>query len=136
MGHLAQRGALEADTPERELDVRRRALTLFAAHHVAAIVVFASGFALMRLRGWSFSYPRWLAVKVGLTVFLLVPLLAMHAWVCRVWIARGLVEAEEKGVSKRLARGLSMDEMLRALAVPLLAVAVPLLLWLSLARPF
>jgi hypothetical protein len=42
----------------------------------------------------------------------------------------------EKGASKRLGRGLSMDEMLRALALPLLGVAVPLMLWLSLARPF
>jgi hypothetical protein len=29
-----------------------------------------------------------------------------------------------------------MEEMLRALAVPLLCLAVPLLVWLSLARPF
>jgi hypothetical protein len=29
-----------------------------------------------------------------------------------------------------------MDEMLRALAAPLLALALPLLVWLSVRRPF
>jgi hypothetical protein len=135
-GHVAQRGALGAGSPAEELAVRRRVLTLFAVHHLAALVAFASGFGLMRLRGWGFGYPRWLAVKIGLTLFLLVPLVGMHAWVCRFWIAPGLAEAEASGLSKRLARGLSVEEMLRALAVPLLGVAVPLLLWLSLARPF
>ena len=35
----------------------------------------------------------------------------------------------------RLARGIGMDDMIRTLAVTLLGVAVPLLIWLSLARP-
>jgi hypothetical protein len=135
-GHVAQRGALSVGSASEELEARRRALAVFSVHHLAAAVAFASGFALMRLRGWSFSYPRWLAVKVGLTIFLVVPLVGMHAWVCRFWIAPGLAEMREKGASKRLGRGLSMDEMLRALALPLLGVAVPLMLWLSLARPF
>jgi hypothetical protein len=127
---------MAVDSASEELWVRRRALTVFAVHHVAALVVLLSGVALMRARGWSFSYPRWLALKAGLTLFLLVPLVGMHAWVCRLWIAPGLREAEATGASKRLARGLSMEEMLRALAVPLLCLAVPLLVWLSLARPF
>jgi len=135
-GHVAQRAAVGVGSAAEELEARRRALVVFAVHHLAALAVFATGLLLMRLRGWSFSYPRWLAVKVGLSIFLLAPLVGMHAWVCRVWIAPGLAEARETGVSKRLARGLSMEEMMRALAVPLLAVAVPLLLWLSLTRPF
>jgi hypothetical protein len=135
-GHVAQRGALGSSSASEELEARRRALLVFAVHHLAALVILASGLLLMRSRGWGFSYPRWLAVKIGLTLFLLVPLVGMHAWVCRLWIAPGLAQAKATGTSKRLARGLSMEEMLRALAVPLLGVAVPLLLWLSLARPF
>jgi len=135
-GHLAQREALDAASTPEELSVRRRALTLFGVHHLAALAAFGSGWFLMRLRGWSFGYPRWLAVKIGRTLLLLLPLVGMHAWVCRRWIAPGIAEAARTGGSKRLARGLSMDEMLRAIGVPLVALAAALMFWLSLSRPF
>lgn len=59
----------------------------------------------------------------------------MHAWICHGWIARGLRQTVAPPFSKDLARGIAMDEMLRALAVPLLAAALPLVFWLSLRRP-
>lgn len=62
----------------------------------------------------------------------MVPLEAFHAYVNHVWIAGALRE----GSSRRLERGSGLDDMIRSLAVPLLGAAVPLLLWLSLRRPF
>jgi hypothetical protein len=38
--------------------------------------------------------------------------------------------------AKDLERGLGMEDMWRALAAPLLALALPLLVWLSVARPW
>ena len=60
----------------------------------------------------------------------------MHAWVCHVWIARGLRQTAAPPFSKDLARGIGMDDMIRALAAPLLGVAVPLIVWLSAKKPF
>jgi hypothetical protein len=74
-------------------------------------------------------------VKIGLTAFLLLPLEAMHAWICHGWIARGLLQTDAPPFSKDLARGIGMDDMLRALALPLLSLALPLMVWLSLRRP-
>jgi hypothetical protein len=104
--------------------------------HAAFVLAILSGFLLLRERHWGLGHARWLAVKIGLTLFLLVPLEAMHAWICHVWIARGLAQTAAPPFSKDLVRGIGMDDMLRALAAPLLALAVPLLVWLSLKRPF
>jgi hypothetical protein len=104
--------------------------------HAAFVLALAAGFALLQHRHWGLGQARWLAVKIGLTVFLLVPLEAMHAWICHVWIARGLVQTAAPPLSKDLVRGIGMDDMLRALAAPLLVTALPLLVWLSLRRPF
>ena len=49
-----------------------------------------------------------------------------------VWIARALRD----GPARLLERGIGLDDMVRTLAIPLLGVAVPLLFWLSLRRPF
>jgi hypothetical protein len=67
---------------------------------------------------------------------LVLPLEAMHAWVCHVWIDRGLRQTPAPPFSKDLARGIGMDDMIRALAAPLLGVAIPLIVWLSVSRPF
>lgn len=135
-GHLARRGALQAGDAAEELEGHRRALVIAHVQHAAALAAWGSGAWLMRERGWGIGYPGWLAVKVGLTVFLLVPLEALHAWACHLWIAPGLVEVAGGAASKRLARGLGIEQMVRSLALPLLGVAVPLMAWLSLARPF
>ncbi len=37
---------------------------------------------------------------------------------------------------KDLSRGLGVEEMLRAIGFPLLGIALPLVLWLSLGGPF
>jgi hypothetical protein len=125
-----RRGEAEA------LRARRRLHPLLTVEHAAFALAVGSGFLLLQHRHWGLGHARWLAVKIGLTLFLLVPLEAMHAWICHVWIARGLAETAAPPLSKDLARGIGMDDMLRALAAPLLALAVPLLVWLSLKRPF
>jgi hypothetical protein len=106
-----------------------------AARHAGLVVALAAGLLLLRHRQWGLEHARWLAVKIGLTAFLLVPLEAMHAWIWHGWIARGLRQTAEPPFAKDLVRGIGMEDMLRALAAPLLAIALPLIVWLSLARP-
>jgi hypothetical protein len=119
-----------------ELRARRSLRHLVAAEHAFLALALASGLALMAGRGWGLGRARWLGLKLGLVVFLLVPLEAMHAYVCHVWIRRGLRETAAPPFSKDLARGIGMEDMLRALAIPLLGLAVPLLVWLSFVKPF
>jgi hypothetical protein len=127
--------ARRREGPAVFLDALRRARTLVAARHAAFVVALAAGLALMALRAWGLGHSRGLAVKIGLVVFLLVPMEAMHAWTWHGWIARGLRDSTAAAFSRRLERGLGVDEMLRALAVPLLGLGLPLILWLSIARP-
>lgn len=77
----------------------------------------------------------WLHLKLGLVAFLVAPLEGMHAYVCHAWIARGLRATAAPPFAKDLVRGLGMQEMIHALEVPLLGTGVPLLAWLSLAKP-
>lgn len=119
----------------RELAVRRRLRPVLLVEHAAFAVAVAAGLALLQHRHWGLGHARWLAVKIGLTVFLLVPLESMHAWICHAWIDRGLRQTAAPPFSKDLARGIGMDDMLRTLAAPLLAVALPLIVWLSVRRP-
>ena len=120
----------------RELRTLRRAQPLLAVEHGAFAIALVSGAVLMADRGFSLGHPRWFGVKLGLVAFLFVPLEAMHAYVGHVWIARGLRETPAPPFSKDLARGIGMDDMVRTLAALLLGVAVPLVVWLSRARPF
>jgi hypothetical protein len=122
--------------PQRELSARRRIRPLLAAEHAGLALALLAGVALLEARGWGPGRARWLGLKLGLTVFLVLPLEAMHAWVCHVWIARGLRQTAAPPFSRDLARGIGMDDMIRALAVPLLGVGVPLIVWLSVTRPF
>jgi hypothetical protein len=118
------------------LAARRRLQPFLLFEHVAFVLALATGLGLLAHRHWGLGHARWLAVKVGLTAFLLVPLEAMHAWIVHGWIARGLRETAAPPFSRDLARGIGMDDMLRALAAPLLAAALPLLAWLSLRKPW
>jgi hypothetical protein len=122
--------------PARELAARRRLAPVLAAEHAAFVVGIAAGVLLMSHRGWGLGHARWLTVKVGLTAFLLVPLEAMHAWIAHGWIARGLRQTSEPPLSKDLERGIGMEDMLRALAAPLLAAGLPFIVWLSSWKPF
>lgn len=122
--------------PQRELLARRRVRPLLAAEHAGLALALLAGVALLEVRGWGPGRARWLGLKLGLTVFLVLPLEAMHAWVCHVWIARGLRQTPSPPFAKDLVRGIGMDDMIRALAVPLLGVGVPLIVWLSVAHPF
>jgi hypothetical protein len=119
-----------------ELQARRRLQPLVTVEHGAFVLALAAGFALLAVRHWGLGQARWLAVKIGLTAFLLLPLEAMHAWICHGWIARGLGQTAAPPFSKDLARGVGMEDMLRALALPLLGLAVPILFWLSLRKPW
>ena len=67
--------------------------------------------------------------------FLLVPLEAMHVYIWHGWIGPGLRETAAPPFAKDLERGIGMEEMLRALAIPLLGLALPLLVWLSYVKP-
>jgi hypothetical protein len=109
---------------------------LLVVEHAGLALALLSGLALMHLRGWGPGRARWLGLKLGLAVFLVVPLEAMHAWVCHVWIARGLRQTTAPPFSKDLERGIGMDDMIRALALPLLGVGIPLMVWLSVKHPF
>lgn len=119
-----------------ELSARRSLRLLVAAEHACLALALATGLLLMTGRGWGPGRARWFGLKLGLVVFLLLPLEAMHAYVCHVWIGRGLRETAAPPFSKDLARGVGMEDMLRALAIPLLGLAVPLLVWLSVVKPF
>lgn len=135
-GLALQRRAARASEPGEALSRRGGALRATAFQHALAAAVLLSGLALMRARGWRFGYPEWLAVKIGLVAFLVAPLEAMHAYIGFAWIRVGIGESAGGSLSKTLQRGLGMEEMIRALAVPLLGVGVPLLVWLSVAKPF
>jgi hypothetical protein len=119
-----------------ELAARRRIRPLLAIEHAGLALGLLAGLALMGERGWGLGRARWLGLKLGLTLFLVVPLEAMHAWVCHVWIERGLRGTPAPPFAKDLERGIGMDDMIRAIAVPLLGLGVPLIVWLSVARPF
>lgn len=122
--------------PSVELATRRRLSPIIAIEHLALVVALATGGALMAHRAWGLGHARWLALKLGLVVFLVVPLEAMHVYIAHVWIERGLRQTSAPPFAKDLERGLGIEEMLRALAVPLLGLGLPLLVWLSLAKPF
>jgi hypothetical protein len=119
-----------------QLRARRRLQPLLLLEHAAFVIALAAGAGLLLQRHWGLGHARWLAVKIGLTLFLLVPLEAMHAWIAHAWIARGLRQTAAPPFSKDLLRGIGMDDMLRALAAPLLAASLPLLTWLSLRKPW
>jgi hypothetical protein len=119
-----------------ELAARRQLAPLLVVEHVSFAIALVAGLVLMERLGWGPSRARWFGLKLGLVAFLVLPLEALHAWVAQGWIARGLRQTSVPPFSKDLARGIAMQEMLWALAVPLLGLALPLLLWLSLARPF
>jgi hypothetical protein len=106
------------------------------AEHAALAVLLVSGFALLRHHDWGLGHARWLALKVGLVAFLVVPLETIHAFACHRWIARGLRQTQAPPFSRDLERGIGMDDMIRVLAIPLLGLGLPLILWLSIARPF
>jgi hypothetical protein len=101
---------------------------------VAFVLLLLAGFLLMWERGWAFTRFRWLGLKLGLVLLLLLPLEGMHIWIGHVWIPAAL--RGSRGGARDLDRGLSMDAMLRTLEVPLLGIGVLLVLWLSFAKPF
>jgi len=102
----------------------------------AFALLLLSGALLMQSHGWSLTRARWLGVKLGLVVFLLVPLEGMHAWIAHAWIAPGLRASSGGAFAKELLRGLGVEEMIRTLELVLLTPAVALLVWLSVWKPF
>jgi hypothetical protein len=128
--------ARRAGVPGEELSARRRLQPALVAEHAALGLLILSGFALLRHHGWGLGHARWLALKMGLVAFLVVPLETIHAVVCHRWMARGLRQTQAPPFSKDLERAIGMDDMVRVLAVPLLGLGLPLILWLSMFRPF
>ncbi len=107
-----------------------------AAEHACLVLALAAGLALMGLRGWGPGRARWFGLKLGLVAFLLVPLEAMHVYIWHGWVGPGLRATAAPPFARELERGIGMEEMLRAIAIPLLGLAVPLLVWLSVVKPF
>jgi hypothetical protein len=122
--------------PEDELEARRSSHTLRHLEAVSLAAALGVGLVLMSLHGWRLGFPRWLSTKLGLVAFLLVPLEAFRVYISLGWLGPGLSQTTAPPFSKDLARAVSMDDMLEALAVPLLVLALPVILWLSWARPF
>jgi hypothetical protein len=127
------RGRLR-DAVEPGVDPRFRFLPV--VEHASLAVTLIAGVLLLYLRGWGLGHARWLAVKLGLVALLVLPLESMHAYVNHVFIPRGLRGRAGSPASRDLSRGLGMDDMIRTLSVPLLGVSVPLLVWLSVRKPF
>jgi hypothetical protein len=122
--------------PEAELRARRSWHVLRHAETALLALGFASGLVLMNAHGWRLGYPRWLSTKLGLVAFLLVPLEGFRVYITLFWLGPGLRATEAPPFSKELERARSMEEMLGALSLPLLLIALPLILWLSWTRPF
>jgi hypothetical protein len=99
-------------------------------------VTLVSGSLLLYHRGWGLGRARWLAVKLGLVVFLVLPLESMHAYVNHVLIPRSLRGTLGPPLPRSFLRGMGVDDMIRTLSLPLLGLAVPILVWLSVAKPF
>jgi uncharacterized membrane protein len=133
---LALSRARRSGRPEDELAARRRLLPALLAEHAAVLVLFLSGLALLWHHGWGLGQARWLALKLGLVAFLVLPLEGMHAYISHRWLARGLRQTAAPPFSKDLERAIGMDDMIRAIAIPLLGLGLPLIVWLSVARPF
>ena len=117
---------------------RRASRRSLAVEHAALAAALLTGFALMALHGWRPGYPRWLGIKLGLVVFLLLPLEA-HA---RLGQPRAGSRARlprqpppPAPLSTELDRWIGMDDMVRTLAALLFGLALPLIVWLSVARP-
>ena len=106
-----------------------------ALEHVLLLVALASGALLVETQGLGPAWARWLALKLGLVAFLVVPMEAMHAFVAHGWTEPGL-RGTAASEDRRVARGLGIEEMLRTLAIPLFGVGIPLILWLSFRKPF
>jgi len=127
------RGRLR-DAAAPAVDPRSRLLP--AIEHASFALTLIAGALLLYLRGWGWGHARWLAVKLGLVALLILPLESMHAYVNHVFIPRSLRGTAGSPPARDLARGLGMDDMIRTLSVPLLGVSVPLIVWLSLRKPF
>jgi hypothetical protein len=125
-----------AGDPAQEIAARRRMQPALVAEHAALALVLLSGSALMLHHRWGLGHARWLALKLGLVAFLVVPLEAFHAYVSHSWLARGLRQTPAPPFSRDLERAVGMDDMIRVIAGVLLGLGLPLIVWLSLAKPF
>ena len=136
LGHVVRLLRARRAPPSLYLSVLRSAPALLRLRLVALGVAVVSGLLAMERLGWSPAWPRWFGVKLGLVLFLIIPLEAFQAWVALAWLGPGLEETPAPPFSRRLERALSMQDMLWALSALLLGTAVPGLVWMSLARPF
>lgn len=135
MSSLRQRRALALGETGEGLIALRAARQWLRLRHAALLLSLVSGLLLLRHLDPAGARAAWLHLKLGLVAFLLLPLEGMHAWICHVWIARGLRDTPSPPFARELVRGLGMEEMVRALEIPLLGVGFPLLVWLSFAKP-
>lgn len=135
-GHAAAFLARSSGDAGRELRARRRLVPMVALEHAALLAVLVSGGRLVQAGGVGLMHARWLALKLGLVAFLILPLEGMHAFIAHVWTARGLAQTAAPPFSKDLGRALGIEEMVRTLAFPLFAIGIPFILWLSLRKPF
>jgi hypothetical protein len=119
----------------RPLPLLRQRRFILVVEHLSFLVALTSGCLLMWRHGWGLGSRRWLALKVGLIVSLLIPIESFHAYICHVFLpaARRIVGPSGP---VQVARGLSLESIIGTIGLTLFALAVPLIFWLSLGRPF
>jgi hypothetical protein len=112
-----------------------RTRALLAVKHAALAAAVGTGMALMLLRGWGLGQHRWLGVKIGLVVLLILPLEGFGAYLTHGFLPRARRLAGEAG-ARQVERGEGMASIVRTFELTLFTIAIPLILWLSLRRPF
>jgi hypothetical protein len=113
----------------------RRTPLVFAVQHAAFLAALLTGATVMSSRGWGIGHARWLAVKLLLVFALFVPLQGFHAYICHVFLPRARRIAGGYG-DRQVERGEGLEAIIRTIAIPLFGIAIPLVFWLAMKRPF
>jgi hypothetical protein len=105
----------------------RLLVRLFALEHVSLLIALALGAGLTLALGWGLGHARWFGAKLGLVLFLVLPMEGIHAYASFL-LARAEGRLQE--------RGFSVEEMIRTLEAVVLLPALAFMAWASLTHPF
>jgi hypothetical protein len=104
-----------------------RLVRLFALEHAFLLLALGLGGGLTLALGWGLGHARWFGAKLGLVLFLVLPMEGIHAYACFL-LARATGRLQE--------RGFSVEEMIRTLEAVVLVPALVFMTWASLTHPF